>query len=557
MAKKKGGKKGKKEKTVKPKVEGALTEVDKTFYELTITDLNRKLARLRSLTQELEEKNETLNEKMTKLDEDRNDVIVYLKRILQEKNEEISELQSGVEKLQEELQGDKEECSNKTVQMEAEYKQMHEQLTSEIKLLEGKLNALEEFRVQREDLMKKFELQESAIEEQENRHKRAIYEIERKFIIAKDKLKKDMETRLLQLSTEFQDATEIRIAATTHRVIRENIAINNELDEMLTVHKRLYTENLEMKNRDKTLKQQAQLHSAEKNKALAKARVQQQVIQKLTTEHEGMVDKLSNYKNIEAEMHESREQLYKSNLKVQSLENTVRVLEQNLHCCKCTISTLETEVCYYQAEATRLEEVLFEAVGTIKEATKVQKQQRITDKGTLAARRENLLNSLFKLMITAKDAKIKKPSLPSVSSTSSIYKKGDLGFVPQETKVLRPKLTGIRTLESQTGSSLNIDPYANVDQISLKTKDLADFNVDSKQESDAETGKSEQSDVFFHESGSELEEHQDLVPQQDEEEVEPTDPLISNPDLMRSSTGRRSSALLDLPLSKSSIKKSI
>lgn len=53
--------------------------------------------------------------------------------------------------------------------------------------LAGKLNALEDWRLARLNLMHKFEIQEEQIAKQEELHKKTLYETEKSVIIAKAK----------------------------------------------------------------------------------------------------------------------------------------------------------------------------------------------------------------------------------------------------------------------------------------------------------------------------------------------------------------------------------
>ena len=426
-----------------------LTEVDKTFYELQIADLNRKLARLRSLTTELTQKNEELQQSNEKLDEDRADVITYLKRILQEKSDEIRTLNERLEGLKEARELETQAYEEKVVQLQEEYTMMKEQLNSDLKLLGGKLNALEEFRLQRDDIMKKYELQEQAMEDQEIQHKREIYDIERKFIIGKDRLKKDMEERLLKLSTEFQDATNLRIAATTHRVIRENIAINNELNVILETYQRLQKENEELKEKDHLLRIEAQLHEAEKKKALRKSNVQDGLITRLTQEHSTMRNQLTIYQNQQNEelAHVREIKTYKD--LTSSLQYKVGILEQNLHACRCDRTRVQTELEYSKEEVKKLSRILCEAVVSIEEVLNVKMS---SDTSLSVSKRENLLVNLLALLGKVHDEVALRPSLETVSSFTSTYAKGDLGFVPKPV-VLRSQFPTLREIQSQVGPS--------------------------------------------------------------------------------------------------------
>ncbi|XP_044726623.1 cilia- and flagella-associated protein 157 [Chrysoperla carnea] len=340
-------------------------ETNKAFHELTIKDLNQKLARLRQSYNEIENKLTDTQEELKKLDEDRAEIIAFLERTLSAKTTEIAKLTAKIIQMEEERDAVIQIYKDKVIQVEREYKIMRQDLSSKIKLLMGKLNSLEEFRSQRNDLMEKYEIQEKHIEEQEERHKKQLYEAERKFIIGKDLLKKEMENRLLQLSTDFQKATEMRIAATTHRVMRENIALNNEFDLIFSTLQRLEDENGKLKSEDKVLKLSVNLLDEEKRQIFEKANTQDNLIIRLSREHDSMVKKLTVAKDIEKKLEAKQTELYECNKTIGRLKAENSKLEQFVHQVKCDKYNVETEYMNQKVENERIIDIVYCVIHTI------------------------------------------------------------------------------------------------------------------------------------------------------------------------------------------------
>ncbi|XP_034238863.1 cilia- and flagella-associated protein 157 [Thrips palmi] len=445
------GKKGKKGKKTEEEDKNLLTEVDKEFYELQITDLNRKLARLRSQCAELELSNTDISSQRNKLEEDRADVISFLNRTLSEKEDDILELKERLEGLQQTRDMETKAFREKVEQMEQEFKAMQLQLTSEVKLLAGKLNALDEFRVQRDDLMAKFVTQEKQMEEQTQNHARELYEVERKFIVGKDSLKKEMETRLLQLSTEFQEATESRIASTTHRVIRENIAINNELDLMLVSTKELTEENSRMREKDREMKLTVELHEKEKKMALNRSEMQSKLIDRLSVEHAKLSTRVKELTHYQSLSEQYKKQLSEAEERHNNMCTEMRKLKSQLFSSASEREHMLLKVANMRQYANRVNSTLLAAVNAIKQALEIQDHPSGDEPLDLALR-DNLLATLLE-MLTKYDLCNLQPNpketgslstiqlsllATSTSASGSAYRSGDLGLVPRKEETHTP-----------------------------------------------------------------------------------------------------------------------
>ena len=121
----------------------------------------------------------------------------------------------------------------------------------------GKLASLEEFRVQREELIAKFAALEAQLAAQDRAHNETVYQLERKQVIDKDRLKKEVVVRVNQVAAEFRYRRQFscrlfctslsflkfafffnrklsnkQMAETTKRTIRENVGLTAQLSKM-------------------------------------------------------------------------------------------------------------------------------------------------------------------------------------------------------------------------------------------------------------------------------------------------------------------------------------
>lgn len=436
------GKKGAEDEAAKGP---AVTEVEQAFLDLQLTECNRKVARLRTTVDELEQRNEELEKAYEKLDEDRADIIAYLKKTLNTKNEENQELKEKVKGLEEIREIETAQFKETVAELEKNFTIMKDQLTSENKLLAGKLNTLEEFRAIRDDLMKKFEKQEQDFLDQEMKYKRIIYEAEKKFVIGKDKLKKEMEARLLQLAQDFQDATELRIAASTHRVIRENIAINNELDNILSTQSKLSEQNEKFRESEKNARIAKELAEEERDKAINKNVVQLKVIDQLTTAFQEAKKERALYKKRNFDLESLQAKIQKLTKENENLALQVRILEQNLHARMSDQNKATIEATKVAKEASKLKKILKEAAAAVQAALKLD-QWATTDPTREIMDRQILLSRLLEIVSQYREVQ-RAESMDTLASFGKIYEEGDLGFIPKPVKK-KPSVTGMTVIAS-------------------------------------------------------------------------------------------------------------
>ncbi|XP_076299138.1 cilia- and flagella-associated protein 157 isoform X2 [Lasioglossum baleicum] len=383
---------------------------------------------LRTRNEELEVESEQVKEKLQQLEEDRADVIAYLKRNLEERIQESKELNERLTALEELRKEEQAGYKKKEDAMELEYRTMENNLSAEVKLITGKLNALEDWRIARLDLMQKFEIQEKEIIEQERMHQEKLYEAEKSLVIGKAMMKKEMEERLKALAVSLRKATNLRVAETTNRAIRENVALNLELDELVKTCKELKITSRESQEKERTLRLQCELFETESKITLKKAMKQREAIHKLADDFQSMLfyyGKAERDSNRLASYQLILEQL---NQKCEQMEQKIKLLKKCVLKARDDKETFLSIINEKDKELEMLKSLLNRVRSCIMEALELERDSMGKDY-CASHLKQQFLQCLWEILDADNIVTVLKDTASQIENTTCYYAKGDLGLI--------------------------------------------------------------------------------------------------------------------------------
>jgi len=479
--KKKGNKKSGKKKSAQKSVSGDITgklndvfnEVSKEFYLVQIRDLELKISRYQEKCDKLEIRNKEVESNFEQQASDKKEIVNFLKKQLKERSDEIADLQEKQIGLQQAKDIEKDKYELELTTIKAQMQEVKDQLQSENMVLGGKLASLEEFRVQKEDLLNKFAEMEELLKSQEVEHKEQIYQLERKAVVDKDRLKKEMILRVNTVAAEFRKVSNKQMADTTKRAIRENVLINTQLSKMSDKTMDMITENDDMKFKEKSQKQQIEILEDNEKELMKRNATNQKVIRMLSEKAKTQETQIKEYQlgldkylKLQKEMKETTESYAKIREELRLLNGEKISLKDE---CEHVIENQEE----LQEDKDYLVGILSDATSVIKHA--LQHNSQSEDDAITELKNTNLLYKVIDILNLAAEmgvgidpnelvekrkaqkAKVKpyinlgplkinkvtkrhsrgSPVSPAFKQPLGHYRLGDLGIVPSGPSIRR------------------------------------------------------------------------------------------------------------------------
>ncbi|XP_066287380.1 cilia- and flagella-associated protein 157-like [Branchiostoma lanceolatum] len=475
--------------------DGPVSEARKEFYMIQIKDLERKKERQELKAKELEDANKEFKDQYDQMSKDKHDIVTFLKRTLQERIDEVADLTDRLSALQQDKDQEKEAYEETIKSMKAEFQETKDNLSTENMNLQRALAGLEEFKIQREELMRKFANLEEDSRKLQEEHQEQMYKLERKAVVDKDRLKKEMVLKVNQVAAEFRKVSNKQMADTTKRTIRENASINSQLTKMSDKTMDMLQEIDELRAKEKQHRQQKQLLETNEKELAKKIHSSQKVIRLLTEKSKETEVLLAEFEAREMEYQQMQSEAHLIRTQNEAMKQELQKISRELDNKEEEVADLEQSLGEETKAKRNLEQLILDTAASMHGALKGPAPDD-PDFETLLEQREKrdgmlehilaMLNSAAALGIgpdpgrlgktTADTFKTKTSFLPAVGmglkkgtvtmspfstpeGTVAHYQLGDLGLVPKPREAMMASMAqsvgGLSHTTSRLGAVRN------------------------------------------------------------------------------------------------------
>ncbi|KAF7398567.1 hypothetical protein HZH66_006464 [Vespula vulgaris] len=394
------------------KVEGpVIINMQKAFYDLKINDINNRIQRLQERNNELINNCEETTLLLISTDAETAKEITELTQYLSNEVSKLEENKNTLNVLEESIVNNKIAHIDKINSLNDQYARKRLELISLIKPLNAKINALEDYRRSQSVLQEKLENKNNFMQQEEEKVEQEIQKIQMKFKFDREKLKEDMYNRLLDSAGIFQMEVSKCIQEPIHKLMRENIILNNYLTEIMNeslTEKEVFANSKSMK---KELLQKHKFNYLGTRYNIKISKIQNHLLKSLKEVHADTERHLINFK----------------------------LLSQNLQKDLVNKDHVEEQMNISEAHMKQLE-IMLETLYDVKYAVICALQMRDSDSKFAQMDKKCLLLHLQNIITEGQAymSNITITSMESIPQSSNVYFYGDLGFDPTPVELREP-----------------------------------------------------------------------------------------------------------------------
>uniref|UniRef100_T1J223 Cilia- and flagella-associated protein 157 n=1 Tax=Strigamia maritima TaxID=126957 RepID=T1J223_STRMM len=414
---------------------GSPGELAKEIELISISDLEDKLARSRRRCRALEAANKHYQEQFEQLEDDRRDVVTFLKRTLEQRADEILELQERLNGVTQTLDVERKSHEEHFKQITKQFQESKEQMIAQITVLTGKLNTLEEFKLQKGELLAKFSKLEAKLEFDQEKFKEDLYQMERKNILDKDKMKKDLLHRVNQIAADFRKVSNKQMADTTKRMMRENVNMSVTLTKISEKTAELVEENRKLKSQYHSRQLKISMLEATEMELVKKNRSHMRVIKLLNAKCNAQELVIGMFEDLHEKFIKLLEEVQTMFHQCEAIQGELTALEERHGIIETELNNTSIALMENEKKLNQLEVTVTEAARAILECLQLDTGLEPYDKYEAQGKRSVLLIQLLNLLGKATVGLSKNPDFGTVGlfkelkSYADHYKLGDLGLI--------------------------------------------------------------------------------------------------------------------------------